>query len=70
MRRRVGSAGALKASVQAAIGSIPLSLGFASGEIILVIAVLSILITAPLGAIGMDMTYKKFLSQSDAGVCK
>ena len=50
-----------KATVQAAIGSIPLSLGFASGEIILVIAVLAILITAPLGAFAIDATYKKLL---------
>lgn len=43
-----------KATVQAAIGSIPLSLGFASGEIILVIAVLAILITAQLGAFTIE----------------
>ena len=50
-----------KATVQAAIGSIPLSLGFASGEIILTIAVLAILITAPLGAFGIEFFYKKLL---------
>lgn len=50
-----------KATVQAAIGSIPLSLGFASGEIILVIAVLAILITAPLGAFAIEASYKKLL---------
>ena len=50
-----------KATVQAAIGSIPLSLGFASGEIILVIAVLAILITAPLGAFAIEVSYKKLL---------
>lgn len=50
-----------KATVQAAIGSIPLSLGFASGEIILVIAVLAILITAPLGAFTIEVSYKKLL---------
>ena len=50
-----------KATVQAAIGSIPLSLGFASGEIILTIAVLAILITAPLGAFGIEFFYKRLL---------
>ncbi len=50
-----------KATVQAAIGSIPLSLGFQSGEIILVIAVLAILITAPLGAFAIDLFYKRLL---------
>lgn len=50
-----------KATVQAAIGSIHLSLGLASGEIILVIAVLAILITAPLGAFAIEASYKKLL---------
>lgn len=50
-----------KATVQAAIGSIPLTLGFSSGNIILSSAVLAILITAPLGAIGIDSLYKKIL---------
>jgi len=50
-----------KATVQAAIGSIPLTLGFSSGNIILSSAVLAILITAPLGAIGIDSMYKKML---------
>ena len=48
-----------KATVQAAIGGIPLAMGIASGEAILTIAVLSILITAPFGAICIDKTYKK-----------
>lgn len=52
-----------KATVQAAIGSIPLLLGLGCGNIVLSVAVLSILITAPLGAIGMDLTYKKLLNQ-------
>ena len=52
-----------KATVQAAIGSIPLSAGVASGHIILSVAALAILITAPLGAIGMDMLYKKLLGK-------
>ncbi len=50
-----------KATVQAAIGSVPLSLGLACGQIVLSIAVLGILITAPMGAFGIDLTYKKFL---------
>ena len=50
-----------KATVQAAIGAIPLALGVESGELILAIAVLAIIISAPLGAIGIDKTYKKFL---------
>lgn len=52
-----------KATVQAAIGSVPLSLGLPCGKIILSVAVLAILITAPLGAIGMDVCYKKLLSR-------
>lgn len=50
-----------KATVQAAIGSIPLSLGFSSGEVILTIAVLAILITAPLGAFEIEFFYKRLL---------
>jgi len=50
-----------KATVQAAVGAIPLAAGIAAGNIILSVAVLSILITAPLGAIGIDLTYKKLL---------
>lgn len=50
-----------KATVQAAIGSIPLSLGFSSGNIILASAVLAILVTAPLGAIGIDVLSTKLL---------
>lgn len=52
-----------KATVQAAIGSVPLALGLPCGNIVLSVAVLSILITAPLGAIGMDLTYKKLLKR-------
>lgn len=54
-----------KATVQAAIGAIPLSLGLACGEIVLTVAVLAILISAPLGALGIDMTYGKFLAKGD-----
>lgn len=52
-----------KATVQAAIGSVPLSLGLPCGQIILSVAVLAILVTAPLGALGMDATYKKLLAK-------
>lgn len=52
-----------KATVQAAIGGIPLAMGLPSGEIILTVAVLSILITAPLGALGIDLTYKRLLTK-------
>ena len=50
-----------KATVQAAIGSIPLSMGLDCGNLVLTVAVLAILITAPFGAIGIDSTYKKLL---------
>jgi NhaP-type Na+/H+ or K+/H+ antiporter len=50
-----------KATVQAAIGSLPLAMGLPCGEIVLTVAVLAILITAPLGAFGIDMTYKMLL---------
>ena len=54
-----------KATVQAAIGSVPMAMGLACGQIVLSVAVLAILITAPLGAIGMDMTYKKLLKKQE-----
>lgn len=50
-----------KATVQAAIGGIPLALGFACGDTVLTVAVLAIVITAPLGAFAIDLSYKKFL---------
>lgn len=53
-----------KATVQAAIGSVPLSLGLPCGNMVLSVAVLSIILTAPLGAFGMDLTYQKFLNQT------
>lgn len=53
-----------KATVQAAIGGLPLAMGLACGDIVLTIAVLSILITAPLGATLIDKTYKKLLTNS------
>lgn len=50
-----------KATVQAAIGSVPLAMGLPSGQLILSGAVVAILITAPLGALGIDILGKKFL---------
>lgn len=50
-----------KATVQAAIGSVPLAMGLECGQIVLTVAVIAILITAPLGAFGIDVTYKKLL---------
>ena len=52
-----------KATVQAAIGSVPMAMGLSCGQIVLSVAVLAILITAPLGAIGMDATYQKLLEK-------
>lgn len=53
-----------KATVQAAIGGLPLAMGLACGDIVLTVAVLSILITAPLGAALVDATYKKLLGRT------
>lgn len=55
-----------KATVQAAIGTVPLSLGVESGDTILAIAVLSILITAPLGAIGIHCSSEKLLVEKSS----
>ena len=52
-----------KATVQAAIGGIPLSLGFACGDMVLTVAVLAIVLTAPLGAFVIDLSYKKLLDK-------
>lgn len=52
-----------KATVQAAIGSVPLAAGLPCGKIILSVAVMGIVITAPLGAFGIDMSYKKLLQR-------
>ena len=54
-----------KATVQAAIGAIPLSMGLACGNVVLTAAVVSILLTAPLGAICVDTSYKKLLSRDE-----
>lgn len=52
-----------KATVQAAIGGIPLALGFACGDTVLTVAVLAIVLTAPLGAFMIDWSYKKMLKK-------
>ena len=54
-----------KATVQAAIGSVPMAMGLSCGQIVLSVAVLAILITAPLVAIGMDMTYRRLLKRQE-----
>lgn len=53
-----------KATVQAAIGGIPLALGFACGDTVLMVAVLAIVLTAPLGAFAIDLSYRKLLTKS------
>lgn len=58
-----------KATVQAAIGGVPLSMGLPCGQIVLTVAVLSILITAPLGACLIDRTYSRLLSRSQTNSC-
>lgn len=52
-----------KATVQAAIGGLPLAMGLGCGNIVLTVSVMAILITAPLGAFAMDLTYKSFLEE-------
>lgn len=52
-----------KATVQAAIGGLPLAAGLACGHLVLTVAVLAILITAPLGAFGIDLLYRRCLEQ-------
>lgn len=52
-----------KATVQAAIGSVPLAMGLSCGKIVLSVAVLAIMITAPLGAFGIDISYQKLLEK-------
>ena len=53
-----------KATVQAAIGGIPLALGFPCGDTVLTVAVLAIVLTAPLGAFAIDLSYRKLLTKS------
>lgn len=57
-----------KATVQAAIGGIPLAMGLSCGNLVLTVAVLAIIITAPFGAIGIDSTYKKLLCSDNKEV--
>lgn len=52
-----------KATVQAAIGSVPLSMGLSCGNMVLSVAVLAIIITAPLGAFGIDFSYRRLLKK-------
>ena len=54
-----------KATVQAAIGAVPLSMGLSCGNVVLTVAVLSILITAPFGAICVDHLYDKLLCREE-----
>lgn len=54
-----------KATVQAAIGGIPLSLGLKCGDIVLTVAVLAIVFTAPIGAFAIDLSYKKLLERKN-----
>lgn len=54
-----------KATVQAAIGGIPLAMGLACGNMVLTVAVLAILITAPLGSLAIDLSYKKLLKKEE-----
>lgn len=66
IRHRVFTAVAMtpKATVQAAIGAVPLSMGVPSGDIILALAVLSVLITAPAGSIGIRVLSRRWLAVS------
>lgn len=52
-----------KATVQAAIGGVPLAMGLGCGQIVLTVAVIAILVTAPLGALAIDRSYTKLLTQ-------
>lgn len=52
-----------KATVQAAIGGLPLAMGLSCGQIVLTVSVIAILLTAPLGAFGIDLTYKRLLTK-------
>lgn len=54
-----------KATVQAAIGSVPLALGLDCGQTVLSVAVTAILVTAPLGALGIDASYKRLLKREE-----
>lgn len=56
-----------KATVQAAIGGLPLAMGLPCGQMVLTVSVIAILLTAPLGAFGIDLTYQKFLKCRKGG---
>ena len=56
-----------KATVQAAIGGLPLAMGLPSGQMVLTVSVIAILLTAPLGAFGIELTYQKFLKCRKSG---
>ena len=53
-----------KATVQAAIGGVPLAMGLGCGQIVLTVAVIAILVTAPLGALAIDVSYKRLLTKA------
>ena len=53
-----------KATVQAAIGGVPLAMGLACGQVVLTVAVIAILVTAPLGALAIDASYKRLLERT------
>ena len=61
-----------KATVQAAIGGLPLAMGLPCGQMVLTVSVIAILLTAPLGAFGIELTYQKFLKCRKSGdvVCR
>ena len=54
-----------KATVQAAIGGVPLAMSLACGQVVLTVAVIAILVTAPLGALAIDASYKKLLERTE-----
>ena len=56
-----------KATVQAAIGGLPLAMGLPCGQMVLTVSVIAILLTAPLGAFGIDLTYQKLLKCRKSG---
>ena len=59
-----------KATVQAAIGGVPLAAGLTCGERVLTVAVLAIVLTAPLGAFAIDVSYRKLLSRNSVDMKK
>ena len=53
-----------KATVQAAIGGVPLAMGLSCGQVVLTVAVIAILLTAPLGAFAIDVSYRRLLRRA------